>query len=335
MEKINKITMAGSGAFGTAVAEALAADKTKDREIVIFGIDEGEVNDINENHKNTKYFGEVELTSTLTATTDAAEAFKDADIIMIAVPSFAIGTALEKSIVPNMTKPAYIVNLSKGFDFESLSLLSEKFKSSIPEDLNLGVFKLAGASFATELVRKLPTPFILASNTMEASEDLYEEFTSEHMITTPIDSLEAVEWMSVIKNPMAILQGLIAGLGYETNTKALFFMDAFNEVRNFINFLGYNPEVVFTAGGIGDFFLTCTSPESRNYSVGFLIGKADEVTDDILNTYATVEGVRSIKVLYDYALEKKINLKCINLLYNLIYKKEKPTEAIKKHLKNF
>lgn len=329
-----KIVVVGSGAFGTAIAESLIRDEKQNNEIVLFGVNAREVNDINKNHKNSKYYS-LKLSPKLYATTNPVEAFAEANIIMLAIPALVVRKAIVETIVPNLTGPSYFVNLAKGFDYLNIDVLSNIITETVPKELNLGTMKLSGASYASELIHKAPTSFILAADDIETSKKIYKILSNKTMKVIPTNDVEAVEWLSVLKNPMAIMHGIIAGLGYKVNTKALFFTLSVNEMRRVLKFLGQDEDIIFTPAGIGDLFLTGTSSKSRNYSTGYEIGKADKVTKKSLQKFTTTEGLRSIEILLRISRRNKLNLKMIEMLYAITYNREKPSEVISKFLDKF
>lgn len=330
----NKIVVVGSGAFGTAIAESLVRDENQKNEVILFGIDAREVNDINKNHKNSKYYS-LKLSPKLYATTDPVEAFSEVDIIMLAIPALVVRSVIVETIIPNLSKPAYFVNLAKGFDYLNIDVLSNIIIETVPKELNLGTMKLSGASYASELIHKASTSFILAAESIETSKKIYKILSNKTMKVIPTDELEAVEWLSVLKNPMAILHGLIAGLGHKVNTKALFFTLTVNEMRRVLKFLGKDENIIFTPAGIGDLFLTGTSSKSRNYSTGYEIGKADKVAKKSLQKFTTTEGLRSIEILLRISRKNKLNLQTIEMLYAIAYNKEKPSVVVNKFLDKF
>ncbi len=326
-----KIVVVGTGAFGTAIAESLVRDGTKNNKIILFGIDKREVNDINKNNKNSKYYS-LKLSPKLYATCDEVEAFADVDIILLAVPSVAINSSINNTIVPNLTKKAYFVNLAKGFDYINQETLDKTLTRAIPQEWSLGVLKMAGASFASEVIEKEPTAFILAASDIKMAEKVAKSLNNKTMKVVPSQSLEAVEWLSIIKNPLALLQGIVSGLGYKVNTRSLFFTQAINEMRKLLKFLELDESVIFSPAGVGDMYLTGSSRKSRNYATGFELGKHDKVTKKSLSKFATVEGIRSIEVLLRISRKNKLNLKSIELLYNILYKNERPSVAVEKYL---
>lgn len=326
-----KIVVVGTGAFGTAIAESLVRDETKRNKIILYGNSSREVNEINKKNRNSKYYS-MPLSPRLYATTKPEEAFADVDIILLAVPSVVIASVLKEAIIPNLTKKAYFVNLAKGFDYIAQETLNKTISKHVPEELSSGILKLAGASFASEVIQKMPTAFVLASDSIKTSEKIAEILSNRTMKVVPSKSLDAVEWLSIIKNPLALLQGIVSGLGYGYNTKALFFTQSINEMRKLLKLSGLSEEIIFSPAGIGDFFLTGSSLKSRNYSVGYELGKHDKVTKKAMSKYSTVEGIRSIEVLLRISRKNKLNLKSIELLYNILYKNEKPSEAVTKYL---
>lgn len=326
----NKIVIVGTGAFGTAIGNMLVA---KNEFVILYGVDQKEIDDINVNHKNTRYYN-VPLSPNLMALSDPEKAFKDAFLILLALPSNVMDTVLKKVIVPNMTRPAYFINLSKGFDFLNVRLLNELINDIVPKKYNLGILKLSGPSFADDLIRKTFTIFSLAADNIALAEKLKPFLETDFTRIYPTEDLNGIELLSVIKNPFALLMGIVCGLNYRQNTQAIFFVEMIREMRILVESFGANPDIIFSPAGIGDFYLTATSKKSRNFSVGYKIGRADKVNKKTLSLFSTVEGLRTIEILSTITKKKKINLKLLELLYNINYKNQKPSVEIDYFLKN-
>jgi hypothetical protein len=109
-----KLTVLGTGAWGTALAYALCKDANNS--VLMYGKDPTEVNDINDNHRNSRYFDDVVLPDTISATLDAGQALKGAGILLLAVPSSQINNIVDL-IVEHCDKAPLIINVIKGFDF--------------------------------------------------------------------------------------------------------------------------------------------------------------------------------------------------------------------------
>ncbi|BDV02291.1 MAG: glycerol-3-phosphate dehydrogenase [NAD(P)+] [Candidatus Hepatoplasma vulgare] len=320
----DKITIFGSGAFGTAMAYLLSK---KNNYICIYGIDEDEVNDILNNHKNSKIFEKI-LPSSITATTDMKEALKDAKIIMIATPSFAVRDLL-KRIVENLDHQIYIINLSKGYDLEKNESLSSLIYESIPSKFNLGVIKLSGPSYASEIIRDEPTIFNFASLKKEVFEKLNKYFNIEKIKLIYTSELEGVELLSVLKNVYAIVLGINKGLGYGKNAEALLFYQILEEMKLVLKTLKVREELAYTVSGLWDLYLTGTSRTSRNFNSGFLIGENNKVNKEIFDTSKTTEGIISLNAMNNFLIKNKLHLLSFELLYKIIYEKSNPKEAFK------
>ena len=324
-----KITIIGSGAFGTAIANSLII---KNKDVLIYGISESEINDINTNHKNSKYYNN-KLNSNLKATLDKKEAFKDRDIFFFAIPSSTFSSVLKNDLIPNLTKHAYFVNLSKGFDYSGKRVLSDLISEIIPSKFNLGVLKLSGPSFASELVAKTPTVLNLACKNHKTAKRLAPHFETDFIRVISTNNILAVETLSIIKNSLAILMGISNGLKLGDNMVAFLFFEIIEESIFLLENMGSKAKDIISPAGIGDLFLTSTSIKSRNYSVGFEIGKTDKVTTEIIEKFKTVEGINSIKIINELIESYNLKSRLFKMLYNIVCNKELPSKVISLHFK--
>ncbi len=325
--KINdkKIVIVGTGAFGTAIAQNLVLIN---REVILYGVDQKEIADINRNHKNSKYFSK-HLSTKIKATDDPAVAFNDSEIIIIGLPSHVMEPVLREVIIPNMNKKAYFINLSKGFDYLNDRLLHRLIKDIVPKELFIDVLKLSGPSFAVDLINKQPTEFVLACKNIETANLLLDVFRSKNVKVLSHNDIVGTELVSIVKNPYAVLLGIVAGLGYTENAQALIFTQVLREITKLMEILNNGKtEIIYTPAGIGDLYLTGSSKKSRNYSTGFKIGSADKVTKKILSTFTTVEGLRSIEVIRKATLEYGYDPELFALLYEIVINKQKPSLII-------
>ena len=123
---------------------------------------------------------------------------------------------------------------------------------------------------------------------------------------------------------------MLNGMGVSFSTKAMFLTDSMHQIKRLIKALGGNDRTVLSYAGFGDILLTCTSPNSRNYMLGELFGKKvsrKEIDDYIKNT--TIEGLYTLTSIYKLARKKKIDIPLLNLIYDIIYKKEEPVDILK------
>lgn len=318
----DKIVIFGSGAFGTAMAQLLS--KRNDN-IFIYGINKEEIDDIKNNHQNSKYFKN-KLSPFIKATTDLKEGLKDAKIIMIAIPSFAVKNLL-KDIVKNLNNPVYIINLSKGYDLEKNESISTLVFENIPSKLNLDVVKLSGPSYAKEVINNAPTIFNFASLKEDTFKKLKKYFDIEKIKIVYTNELEGVELLSVFKNIYAIALGINKGLGYQKNAEALLFYQILEEMKLVLKIMKIKESLVYEVSGLWDLYLTGTSRESRNFNTGYLIGENNKVDEDIFSTKKTTEGIISLKAMKNFLAKNNIHLIVFDLLYKIIYEKNNPRKV--------
>ncbi len=326
----NKILIVGTGAFGTALGTILLK---RNNNVILYGIDKKEIEDINKNHRNSNYFSNL-LPENLVATLDIEKSLEDVEIIILAIPSKVFELTLKEVILPNLKKPTYFVNVAKGIDNLNIDLLSNLIKKIIPKELNNGVLKLTGPSFAKEVVSQEPTSFVLASENIETVNKVIDHFKTDTTNIIPSDNLKGAELVSIIKNPLAILLGIVKGLGYGFNARSRIFVDALLEMEKILDYYNLDKNILLSHAGLGDLYLTGTSKKSRNFSTGFQIGKMNKVNKKILSSFITIEGLRSIETIASIARKNNLELKLFDLLYDIAYKNIEPKLAVSNYFKN-
>lgn len=146
-----RVAVIGSGTWGTALAQVLVDNK---QDVIIYGRNVDQVNDINNNHKNSFFGEDVTLPSGLKATNSLDEAVKDADVILIAIPTAAYREVLS-NIANKLTKKVLFINTAKGFDTEKNIRISELIREVVPEDKRLPIVSLIGPSHAEEVIKEI------------------------------------------------------------------------------------------------------------------------------------------------------------------------------------
>ena len=328
-----KTVVIGSGSWGTALAQALADNN---QPVIIYGVDKGEVTDIQENHKNSKFFGDdVTLNPALTATMDI-NVVKKADLVLLAVPTFAIDPICTQ-INPLLTKKTIVVNVAKGFHPETNERMSEVIRRCIDEDKLSSVVSLIGPSHAEEVVIHQLTTIDAVSSNEEDARTVQQLFSNSYLrIYTGNDEIGS-ELGVAIKNVMAIASGILSGLGYQDNTRAALITRGLQEMIRYGVHFGGNQETFMGLTGIGDLIVTCTSVHSRNFEAGYQIGKENCVENFLKNNKKTVEGVRTAKIVHNIAQKEGIEMPICEEVYQILYGGKEPklcaTELMVRKLK--
>lgn len=314
-----KTVVIGSGSWGTALAQVLADNK---EEVIIYGIEKSEIDDINLNHENSKYFEGVELNPNLKATDDIT-VVKDADIVLLAVPTFAIeGICLQ--IDPYLKNNIIVVNVSKGFHPETSERMSEVIRRCISKEHLSSVVSLIGPSHAEEVVIRLLTTIDAVSLKEEDAQAIQRTFSNNYLRIYTGDDEIGSELGVAIKNVMAIASGILSGLGYQDNTRAALITRGLQEMIRYGVFFGGEQQTFMGLTGIGDLIVTCTSIHSRNFEAGYQIGKENDVTNFLKYNKKTVEGVRTAKIVHKVAKENNIDMPICEEVYQILFEGKEP-----------
>ncbi|MEF9919869.1 MAG: NAD(P)H-dependent glycerol-3-phosphate dehydrogenase [Erysipelotrichaceae bacterium] len=327
-----KAVVIGSGSWGTGLSQVLADNKV---DITIWGLDAGEIKDIKDNHRNEKFFPGVELNPLIKATLDVS-VVKDADVIILSVPTIAIENVCQK-IREHITKKIIIVNTSKGFHPETNERMSCVIRENIPSNILSSVVSLIGPSHAEEVVIRMLTTICAVSQNQHDAKIIQHLFSNSYLRVYRGDDEIGSEIGVAIKNAIAVASGVLSGIGYGDNTKAALITRGLTEMIRFGTAMGGKFETFMGLTGIGDLIVTCTSVHSRNFQAGFEIGKANSAKAFWDNNTKTVEGVRTAKVIHIIAKEKNIDMPIIEEIYKVLYEGKEPiasaNDLMKRELK--
>lgn len=319
-----KAVVIGSGSWGTGLAQVLCDNKV---DVTIYGNCESEINDINENHRNSKYFGGIQIHPDLKATTDI-NVVKGSDIVVLSVPTIAIESVC-KQINEILDKKTIIVNTSKGFHPETFERMSCVIRENISEEHLSSVVSLIGPSHAEEVVIRMLTTICAVSLNEEDAKTVQETFSNEYLrIYTGTDEIGSEVGVAV-KNAIALASGILSGLGYGDNTRAALMTRGLMEMTRFGVAMGGKKETFMGMTGIGDLIVTCTSQHSRNFQAGYEIGKAGTAKIFWETNTKTVEGVRTAKAVHEKARELGIDMPIVNEIYAVLFENKNARESAK------
>jgi glycerol-3-phosphate dehydrogenase (NAD(P)+) len=320
------ITIIGTGSWGTALGQVLV-DNSHD--VLLYGKDKDQVDQINQSHQNTKYFNEsIIFPETLKATYVLQDAIDFADLILIAVPSQAVSGVLHL-IKPLLSKKVIFINATKGFDPISKKRFSEVIKDIIPKKYLKGVVSLVGPSHAEEVILRQLTLVASASKQLPIAKLVADLFANPYFrVYVQRDEIGA-EVGGALKNVIAIASGVITGLQLGDNARAALVTRGLTELMRLGQALGGKLKTLTGLTGLGDLIVTCYSEHSRNYQAGILIGKANSAETFLKENKKTVEGVPFAKIAYELMLKHKLHLPLIEAVYMVLYENKKPSDMVK------
>ena len=321
------ITILGTGSWGTALAQVLCDNG---HNVIMYGVDQNQINDINNNHKNTAFFSEDDiLPSSLRATSDIKEAAEGMDAFVCVVPSKFIPDAVSK-IAPYVKEDTICINASKGFDTQTYSRLSTLVAKSLGEEKHNPIVSIIGPSHAEEVIKRKITSVCAVSRDIAAAEIVQRLFSCDYMrLYVNTDEL-GCEYGAAIKNVIAIASGITAGQGWGDNAKAALVTRGLAEMIRYGMAKGGKFETFAGLTGVGDLVVTCFSEHSRNYKAGLKIG-IDNGTEDFYRTnVATVEGIDSCRAVYEdvHKNHPDISIPLVDTLYGVLFEGVPPSDAI-------
>ena len=285
MTEFEHIGIVGGGAWGTALAVAAAR---AGRAVSLWAREEDVAASINAARENKRFLPGVTLDPAITATSDAA-ALGAADLILLAMPAQHLRT-VATDFAGHLNRAAPLVICAKGIELESGALMSE-VALDVMGDRRLAV--LSGPTFAPEVARGLPSAVTLASADGTLGEEVAATLGSATFRPYLSDDMIGAQIGGALKNVMAIAAGIAIGRGLGENARAAIMTRGFAEMVRLALAKGARLETLAGLSGLGDLLLTCSSAQSRNFSLGKELGEGEPL-QAILSAHDSVaEGVTS------------------------------------------
>jgi len=308
------ILIIGAGAYGLALASVLN-EKNK---VVVYSVNKEEINGLSNTYKNELVFPNIELSKKIKFTSNLDEALQNINLIIIAIPTNYIDEITYK-LKNKISKQTKICIASKGINKKNNKFAYDIVKENLK---SRKIYILSGPSFAIDTIKKENIILTLAGkNTAK----LKEIFPEKYIKIETTNDIIGTEICGTLKNIFAIASGILEGINASESTKAAFLTKIINETKKLIIKFGGNQKTILNACGIGDILLTCTSKNSRNYKLGYLIGIKEEKNKikEFLNS-TTVEGMEALISIKEILNNKKIKNEAIQLIYNIIINNDNP-----------
>lgn len=264
MSKPQRISVLGAGAWGTALANAVAHPL---RPVTLYGRDKAVIAELAQQGTNGKHLPGVAISAEITPTASLEKA-ADADLILLVVPAQAT-RALCTELAPLLREGTPVIACAKGIERETGLFVTEIVTAAAPRARRA---ILSGPSFAADVARGLPTAVTLAAEDEALAAKLAEAVRSPAFRVYHSNDIRGVEIGGAAKNVLAIAAGIVIGRRLGASAQAALVTRGFAELMRFGHAFGARPETLTGLSGLGDLILTCTSPQSRNYSLGLALG---------------------------------------------------------------
>jgi glycerol-3-phosphate dehydrogenase (NAD(P)+) len=294
----DQIAVIGAGAWGLALANVLTR---AGRSVTLGTRDPASAAEITKRRESLRLPG-IELNSdvrVMAATADTART----DAILLAVPAQQL-RAVATMIAPALANGTPVIACAKGIERGTHKFMTEVIAECAPTALPA---ILSGPSFATDVARGLPTAVTLAASDEAIAAALAPALGSTTFRPYHTTDVRGVEIGGAAKNVLAIAAGIVSGRGLGASAAAALTTRGFAELFRFGNAFGARPETLTGLSGLGDLILTCSSPQSRNFSLGVALGKGEPPREAQL-ARKLAEGAFTAPVLVEMASQNGIEM---------------------------
>lgn len=288
-----RIAIIGAGSWGTALA--IVAGRAG-HDVRIWSRNEEVVEAINRAHTNCVYLKDARIPDGVRASKDIAGIIDGAELVILAAPSHATRELL-RNMVSSLRPEMIVVSATKGIEIDSGKRISQVVAEVVPAATRPRFVCLSGPSFAKEVVENHPTAVVAASGDSEASCIVQSELSSDSLRIYTNDDVVGTELGGSVKNVMAIAAGMVAGLGFGSNSIAALITRGLAEMTRLALREGAKRETLMGLAGLGDLVLTCTGSLSRNRFVGHELGKGRSLQDITANMNEVAEGVKTTQAV--------------------------------------
>jgi glycerol-3-phosphate dehydrogenase (NAD(P)+) len=301
------IGVIGSGAWGTALAHVQAESG---REVTLWAREEEVCESINTAHENTIYMPGVPLNHNIKMTNSLSD-ISDCDIILVVTPAQFVRATLE-SIRSDSMDGKSIVICSKGIEIETGRMLSDIAKETLP---NASIAVLTGPCFAREVALGLPTGVTIACEDKEKAQYLAENLGCRNLRPYVTTDILGAQIGGSVKNVLAIACGAIYGLKLGENARAALLTRGIAEMARLAKAMGAKKETLMGMCGFGDTMLTCSSMQSRNFSLGVMLGEGRTLEDIMGERKSVTEGVHTARALVKLARANAVDMPIAETVY--------------------
>ncbi|MBQ7011635.1 MAG: NAD(P)-dependent glycerol-3-phosphate dehydrogenase [Clostridia bacterium] len=308
----------GSGAWGTALASVLYRNGYR---VTIWSYFESEAEELRRTRENPLLKGLI-LPDDMEITCDKSVA-SGADLAVLAVPSFAVGTTAE-AFAPYISEGTVVCNVAKGLCEESGRPLSELVKEKLP---GRRIVTLSGPSLAEEVAMNIPTAVVAASSDERAACFVQDAFSGDVLRVYVSGDELGVQLGGAVKNVIALCAGISDGLGMGDNTKAALITRGMAEITRLGVAMGAEAETFSGLSCLGDLAVTCMSMHSRNHRAGILIGQGTSAQDAVKQV-GTVEGYYAAKTVAALAKKHGVEMPITEECCKICFEGESPKTAI-------
>jgi len=314
-----RVTVLGAGSFGTTMAHLF----TQNAPTLLWCRRSEIADEINREHHNERYLSGYAIAPELRATASLEEAVREADVLVMAIPSHGMRASLEQ--VSKYIRPwVPIVSLAKGMEPGTHLRMTQVIREVLPEH-RAGA--LSGPNLAKEIMAGFAAASVIAVEDPDLGKQLQAIFNCGVFRVYTIRDVVGCELGGALKNVIAIATGMGDGLGVGDNTRSAVITRGLAELTRLGVAMGGEPATFAGLAGIGDLVATCTSLQSRNRHVGEQLGRGKTIEEISKEMNQVAEGVKTTAVAMELAERYSIDLPIAREVYGVLYEGRTAEEA--------
>ncbi len=307
---IERVGVVGAGAWGTALAQSVAATG---KSVLLWGYEEKAVAGINATHYNEIYLPNIALNPLITATT-AFEEIGQTDIILLVPPAQTM-RQVGAQLAPFVKKGCPVLICSKGIEQTTGKLLTDVIAEVLPQAIPA---ILSGPSFAIDVAKGLPTAITLACEDEKLGHALIEAIGHRNFRPYYSNDMIGAQIGGAVKNVLAIAAGIVVGKEIGASAHAGLTTRGFAELERFGVFHNARKETLRGLSGLGDLILTCSSVQSRNMSLGKALGEGQTLEQILGNRDSVSEGVFTANAVAEIARKNNIDMPICQAVHQIL-----------------
>ncbi|MGA8891935.1 MAG: NAD(P)H-dependent glycerol-3-phosphate dehydrogenase [Anaeromyxobacteraceae bacterium] len=300
MSRPIQVAVLGAGSWGTTVASLASANTST----LIWARQAETADEVNREHRNHKYLGDLPLNPALRATSSLEEAVTTCDVLVIGVPSHGVRATL-RAASSHLRPWVPVVSLVKGLEQKTHLRMTQVIAEELPGH-PAGL--LAGPNIAREILQGMAAAAVIAVPDPHVARSLQPLFTSKWFRVYRNDDVTGCELGGPLKNVVAIAAGMAEGFGVGVNTRATVITRGLAELTRFGVAFGGRPETFAGLTGLGDLMATCMSPLSRNRQVGERLAQGKTTAEIVASMNMVAEGIKASSVVTELAAQRGLEM---------------------------
>jgi len=323
MSALDTAAVVGSTSWGTVLAVLLAGNGLAVR---LCAFDEDDAEALRRDGENARLQPGLRFPPSLTVTHERDVALKDADLLVVAVPSSTLRDNL-RALHPHVDADMLVLSAVKGLERDTGKRMSEVVREELPE-LRRPLGVLSGPNLSREIAQGLPAATIIACEDLATADTLRDALAGPLFRVYTNEDVAGVELAGALKNIIAIGAGMCDGFVYGDNAKAGFITRGLAEIARLGVAAGAQPLTFLGLAGVGDLMATCYSPLSRNHRVGVELAKGRKL-DDVLSSLGQVaEGVTTTVAARELARRHGVEMPITEKMYQVLFEGLDPRRAV-------